>query len=365
LPPLNEIARAVTVLGYNVSLNRPDGGGQRVQAFLSALESCQGDLNFVGLGPQSSDELEAISSSLAHRVKRRFLPVPLRRRAEAEIVGPGIHSPAVSLVPALNRIALRGGHPCWLDFPDLYSDIARNHASTVDPLSALGNHAQAWVWSRREADESEHADVVTAAAPSDLNALGPNAIWLPTPVADNTPQTRRPSTSRDAGIVYGFIANFDYPPNRHAYELIIRQRLASRLPAAQKVVVAGYGSEKLPRAQNVEIIGPVDAISDFYDRIDVALAPIDQGGGMKVKVVEAMMHGLPVIATEHVKRGLPESLAAACIDIEGLLAGSCPDFPSRLRDPREDPAAALTLQRFTFARFKKEVSQLWRAKMVP
>jgi hypothetical protein len=360
---VNAGERAVTVLGYNVALTRRDGGGQRVQAFLRALKCLELDVNFLGIGPQGTDELQAITTSPVHRLKRRFLPVPLRRKSEVDIADVDISPPTISLANAVNRVALQAGGPCWLDFPDLWSDMARTHAVTVDPLSALFNRAQAWLWSRREALEYQAADVVTVASPLDVRSLGPNAVWLPTPITDSVPAHRRPSKPRDAGIVCGLIANFDYPPNRHAYDRLVRQWLPALLPAVSKVVVAGFGSERLPGVAGIEIIGAVDAIADFYDQIDVALAPIDRGGGMKVKVIEAMMYGVPVITAEHARGGLPDVLSAECIEIDDLLTNSSPEWVSRIRDPREGPEAAKALQSFTFANFQGTVHSLWERKM--
>ena len=67
----------------------------------------------------------------------------------------------MSLIPSANRWALRS-NPNWLDFPDLSSNIARNHARTVDRVSAAFNMAQARLWSNCEAAEYDQADVVSA-----------------------------------------------------------------------------------------------------------------------------------------------------------------------------------------------------------
>jgi glycosyltransferase involved in cell wall biosynthesis len=114
---------------------------------------------------------------------------------------------------------------------------------------------------------------------------------------------------------------------------------------------------------NVDIIGPVDQVASFYDRIDVAVAPVERGGGMKVKVVEAMMHGVPVVATEHAKDGLPDALRAEIIDLESV-SGGLRNRASTLRDPRENPAVALALESFTFRSFQGTVNNLWQERMV-
>ena len=136
------------------------------------------------------------------------------------------------------------------------------------------------------------------------------------------------------------IANFDYPPNRDAYQRLIREWLPRLLPSASRIVVAGFVSGSLRRAMNVDIIGPVEKVAAaFYDRVDVVVAPIERGGGMRSEVVEAMMHGVPVVATEHAMDGLPHAIAEECIKW-----GSC---SSGLRDPRENPAVVNALENFT------------------
>lgn len=354
----------VKLVCLNVSLGRLDGGGQRLKAFVRALEAAGLVVELVGLGPHGGEADRASASKSLHHVKRRLLPVPLRRRAEAELAPPGGHGPTVCLVPSANRWALRS-KPAWLDYSDLWSNIASNHAATVDPASALCNRVQSQLWSRREASEYAEANAVTVASWSDYLALGKKAVWLPHPVTESTDSlpTRRISSPQGSGFVYGLLGNFDYPPNRDAYDRLIGQWLSGLLPTARRIVVAGFGSEKLPRVANVDIIGPVDQVASFYNQIDVALAPVERGGGMKVKVVEAMMHGLPVVVTEHVKEGLPDAIVDELIDFNRL-ADRISEHGGRLRDPRENAAALGALDSFTYRTWERTIVKLWQERMV-
>lgn len=346
----------VQVVCLDVSLCRMDGGGKRVHAFLGALENEGCTVDLVGVGPQGTDGIENVVSSPLHILKRRLFPIMFRGRVETELSSLSGHSPALSLVSSANRWTLRS-YPCWLDFPDLWSNIARTHARTVDHISASFNLAQARLWSNREAAEYVQADVVSVASWSDCAQLGENAVWLPTPVASSRDLVRRrPLPSPDARVTYGMIANFDYPPNRDAYKRLIREWLPILLSNASRIVVAGFGSESLPRVANVDIIGQVDTVARFYDLVDVVIAPIERGGGMKVKVVEAMMYGVPVVATEHATEGLPRAIADECVKWGSLRSG--------LRDPRENPAVVSELANFTFDSFQEKFSALWQQRMV-
>ena len=59
----------------------------------------------------------------------------------------------------------------------------------------------------------------------------------------------------------------------------------------------------------------------FSESLEVLATPIERGGGMKVKVVEAMMHGIPVVATQHAMDGLPQAIAEECIKWVSLPSG--------------------------------------------
>ncbi|SEG20046.1 glycosyltransferase [Jhaorihella thermophila] len=76
----------------------------------------------------------------------------------------------------------------------------------------------------------------------------------------------------------------------------------------------------------VEKLGWIDDVENFYRQIDVALVPMEFSTGLKIKVSEALSHGLPLIAHEHAFEGyrpfhpwhaLPsfEAIAEACADL--------------------------------------------------
>ena len=345
-------ADLTTVVALRVSLGKMDGGGKRVAAFRRALDNV-GGVRVVAVGPQSPEGDARVLRSPIHRMKRRLLPVPLRGPVDRTLGKPPTVGPTLSLVPSAHDWSLRCG-PTWLDFADLWSDIARNHARTVDPISASINRAQARIWARREATQTSESDVASVASWTDRDRLGGDTVWLPTPVADRVNTDRR--GAGPAVRTCGLLANFDYPPNRDAYRRLITDWLPVLAPTFERVVVAGFGSDALPRSPHVDILGPVASVASFYQNVDAVLAPLERGGGMKVKVVEAMMHGLPVIATDHATEGLPPAIAAGCNPLRGhWQLGS---------DPREDTSIADELQHFTFDNFLRQFRTDWFDRMV-
>ena len=82
------------------------------------------------------------------------------------------------------------------------------------------------------------------------------------------------------------------------------------LPAAGvpglKFVVAGSICDTLQEQPGpFERLGRVDTIGDFYDRVDVVVNPMSFGTGLKIKSVEAIFQGVPLLATESAMVGLP------------------------------------------------------------
>lgn len=88
--------------------------------------------------------------------------------------------------------------------------------------------------------------------------------------------------------------------------------LNDALKISDKFVLAG------PISTNEDVIsnlgnsttklGIVESPSSFYEIINVALSPIRFGGGLKIKVFEALSFGKPVLATKHSIDGFPKDI---------------------------------------------------------
>jgi glycosyltransferase involved in cell wall biosynthesis len=77
--------------------------------------------------------------------------------------------------------------------------------------------------------------------------------------------------------------------------------------APVKIVIAGGCAEDFKTLDhpNVEILGRVESVSDFYRSIDVAIAPLEFSTGLKIKVSEALASGAPLVAHVHAMDGYP------------------------------------------------------------
>jgi glycosyltransferase involved in cell wall biosynthesis len=57
----------------------------------------------------------------------------------------------------------------------------------------------------------------------------------------------------------------------------------------------------------------VDEIAPVFAAASMVVAPITEGAGTQLKVVEALAHGRVVVATEHSARSAPPTARDACI----------------------------------------------------
>ena len=113
----------------------------------------------------------------------------------------------------------------------------------------------------------------------------------------------RPQPDRGGPNVILFVANFEYRPNLDGAEWLCRTVLPALADQGlrPRVRLVGPGAGRrvaaLGRIPGVELIGPVDDLVPHYRDARIAVAPLLAGGGTRLKVLEAMALGRPVVAT--------------------------------------------------------------------
>ncbi|TCZ66880.1 glycosyltransferase family protein [Roseicella aquatilis] len=76
----------------------------------------------------------------------------------------------------------------------------------------------------------------------------------------------------------------------------------------------------------------------FYAAVDCVLNPMVPGTGLKIKTVEALAHGLPILGTVHAFSGLPA-------EHRGHRAADIPEMVAMMREWRDSPAFRAELAR--------------------
>lgn len=104
-----------------------------------------------------------------------------------------------------------------------------------------------------------------------------------------------------------FTGSLDYPPNKEALSVITDQLV----PLLQNqhfdftILICGSGLPKTPTpTASLMYAGFVPDITPYLLGADCLIAPILSGGGIKVKVIEALAHNLRVVATSAAATGI-------------------------------------------------------------
>jgi polysaccharide biosynthesis protein PslH len=102
--------------------------------------------------------------------------------------------------------------------------------------------------------------------------------------------------------VAGMIGTAAWPPTAEATRRLLTRvwpEVRRRVPEA-RLLLAGRGMSALGRrwgATGVEVVGEVPSAVEFLSGLSLLLFPLTRGSGMKVKVLESMATGLPVVTT--------------------------------------------------------------------
>jgi len=171
---------------------------------------------------------------------------------------------------------------------------------------------------------------ISAADAEDFRALGCTRPILVVPCGI----TLSDAGSPEPGTV-GFIGSLDFRPNQEAVRWLIDE-LWPRVPNA-RLFIAGSGAPDwlCARGPNVELLGEVADARAFLRRMSVVIAPLFAGGGMRIKVLEAMALAKPIVAT---------TLGAGGIDIENgrdiVIADDVTSFAEAVNRLLRDPETA-------------------------
>lgn len=117
----------------------------------------------------------------------------------------------------------------------------------------------------------------------------------------------------------------NYKPNVVAAEKVLK--MARELPEVEFVIMGSVGNalSKKRSSENMTITGYVkDDYEAHYDLADIALNPMEIGGGTNIKLIDYMARSLPVISTPFGVRGLYN------INNSGIITSEMADFASTI-----------------------------------
>lgn len=137
------------------------------------------------------------------------------------------------------------------------------------------------------------------------------------------------------GVNVLFVGTMSWLPNLEGVAWYIRA-VAPRLPSGFMTHIVGGGTDiaKLPKRENIKVHGWVEDLDFIYKSACVFVAPVLSGSGIKMKILNALTRGIPVVTTSLGVEGFPvewgEAIAVADTP-EGFAEAICSIAQSEAR----------------------------------
>ena len=111
----------------------------------------------------------------------------------------------------------------------------------------------------------------------------------------------------DNAILIAFHGTFSYPPNRDALQ-VFADILLPQLANSQfdfQIIAIGRNPPSESIHPNIHFTGSVDEVGPWLKACDLAVIPLREGGGTRMKIIDCFAAGLPVISTSKGIEGIP------------------------------------------------------------
>ncbi|MBV8068653.1 MAG: glycosyltransferase [Acidobacteriaceae bacterium] len=252
------------------------------------------------LGPEPLPVLNYRSENVARSLRRILLEEPFDA-VQLE----GLH-----LLPYLNTVKELPDPPAILiDWHNIESELMRRYAAgeknwpkklVARRTAVLLEQAEARLLSGARlhtvASDRERDALLTRSSQSDVRVL-PNGV-------DVSRFARRQQQGERAGAAPSllFVGSMDYHANIDGVTWFTKQvwpDLHARFPDVTFSIVGrepGPGIRGLA-SESVRVTGTVEDVLPFYERAFAVIVPLRVGGGTRLKILEAMAAGVPVIST--------------------------------------------------------------------
>lgn len=269
----------------------PSRGARRLLAYGAARASGVPDAFARGISPELT------------RAARRLSAAPQRGRVIAD--GPTAAAALAGL--ARKRPVVYNAHNLESSFRhDLDArGLGSPRALRVFERRLLASAAESWMVS-----ETDLLAARELCPPAHLRYV-PNVV----DVAAIVPVSHTVSEQRAV-----FVANFAYEPNRNGLRFLLDDVLPlvwRELPDARLALVGGGLDRPASEDARIETLGFAPDLAHIYAQASCALAPLLQGGGTPLKLIEALAYGVPVIATQCAVAGLEVRDGEHCLVADG------------------------------------------------
>lgn len=122
-------------------------------------------------------------------------------------------------------------------------------------------------------------------------------LWL-SPIGANECETYRKTAASNIICV----GKMNYPPNIAGVIWLankVMPKVLNEIPNAMFYIVGKDPTDEVKKLANsyVVVTGTVDSVREYYEKADVTVLPIFEGGGVKTKLIEAASYKVPIVST--------------------------------------------------------------------
>lgn len=148
---------------------------------------------------------------------------------------------------------------------------------------------------------------------------------------------RPPERSAERAAIL-FVGHLGYQPNIRAVRRLVEKimpLIRRKLPQSRLTVVGRNPHRavvSLASRGGFDLVADPDDVSGYLAEADVVAVPLDVGGGTRLKILEAMAAGVPVVATPLAAEGL-EMIDGVDISLAGSDAEFATGIEALCRDP--------------------------------
>jgi len=243
-----------------------------------------------------------------------FGPLVRERARDADVVH-FVELASASLIPLVDRPAVAQIHCLTRRDRDIRPPWTSDGRTALELLRAERRLCRKARWLL--VNSREVAEPLARMAPEAHVAVAP----LPLDPAGYAP--RAPLEAPVAGLIGTAV----WPPTANAVQRLLSTvwpRVLERRPDA-RLLLAGFGMEReafahLPDLPGVEWRGTVPSATAFLRELGVLLYPLGRGSGAKIKVLEALALGVPVVTTPDGAEGIGGRDGLVVADDDAVLA---------------------------------------------
>ena len=254
----------------------------------------------------------------------------------------------------------------------------RQAARSGNPFASARARRQARAWRRLQIDATEWFDRTLCVTGEDhalYQAMGGRNL-MTVPLGMDLDRVRA-DWSPAPEVRFLFVGSFDHRPNRLAAEFLLSDMwptVVGALPES-RLILAGRGSRQFLRrrggpdhwsGRGVDALGFVDDLTPLFRQSHLFVAPLPEGGGIKIKILEAMARGIPVVTTPVGAEGIsgPEDGALVIAPCDGRFA---PAVLAAVKDPdaghqRALKARRLMEEKFSWAAITDQLTAIYAEK---